>query len=77
MLRVSGILLYIPLFIFNICFSLTNLYGNLPRDVSVLRYNLVEGLPDIYIDQISEKIGRTWMKGYVWDKDLIHKFYSL
>lgn len=42
-----------------------------------LRYNLINGLPDIYITPITEKIGHTWSNGYVWDKPLIQKFYSL
>jgi FkbM family methyltransferase len=43
-----------------------------------LRYNLVEGLPDIYITPLSQKIGQTWFaNGSIWEKHLIQKFYSL
>ena len=42
-----------------------------------LKYNLVSGLPDIYISPNTEKIGHTWSNGHVWEKHLIHKFYSL
>lgn len=42
-----------------------------------IRYNLVEGLPDIYVTPMSEKIGHTWVNGNVWEKHLICKFYSL
>lgn len=42
-----------------------------------LRYNLVEGLPDIYITAQTEKIGHTWSHSIVWDKPLIQKFYSI
>ncbi len=42
-----------------------------------LPYNLVEGLPDIYITPLSERIGHTWSEGSVWDKELIKKFYTL
>lgn len=42
-----------------------------------LPYNLVEGLPDIYLDPFSELIGHTWVAGVVWDKPLIQKFYSV
>jgi FkbM family methyltransferase len=42
-----------------------------------LKYNLVEGLPDIYITPFSERIGHTWVNGVVWDKPLIEKFYSI
>lgn len=45
--------------------------------VEKLSYNLVEELPDIYIDPRSEVIGHTWVNGVVWDKPLIQKFYSL
>jgi len=41
-----------------------------------LVYNLVEGLPNIYLTPFSEKIGHTWDQGVVWDKPLIKKFYS-
>ncbi len=56
-------------FLLNI-FSLAALHGN-------VRYNLVDGLPDIYIAPMSERIGHTWSHGSVWDKPLIQKFYSL
>ena len=42
-----------------------------------LKYNLVNGQPDIYITDFSEKIGCTWFNGNVWDKDLIQRFYRL
>lgn len=43
-----------------------------------LRYNLVEGQPDIYIAPATQKIGQTWFaNGDVWEKHLIQKFYSL
>jgi len=42
-----------------------------------LIYNLVSGLPDIYISEKTEQIGATWSQGNVWDKPLIEKFYSL
>lgn len=42
-----------------------------------ITYNLVEGLPDVRLCPISEKIGHTWVNGVVWDKPLIQKFYSL
>ncbi len=43
-----------------------------------IRYNLVNGLPDIYITSTAQKIGQTWFKnGDVWEKHLIQKFYSL
>jgi len=42
-----------------------------------IEYNLVAGLPNIYITPISEKIGHTWQQGKVWEKHLIQKFYSL
>ena len=44
---------------------------------SSLQYNLVEGLPNIYLDPLSEAIGCTWQYGNVWDKPLIRKFYSM
>lgn len=43
----------------------------------ILKYNLVEGLPDFYLDPKSEKIGHTWMNGLVWDKNLIQQFYEI
>ncbi|MDR3645992.1 MAG: FkbM family methyltransferase [Candidatus Babeliales bacterium] len=46
-------------------------------DVTTLKYNLVNGLPDIYITPNTEQIGHTWSNGNVWDKELIQKFYSL
>jgi FkbM family methyltransferase len=42
-----------------------------------LQYSLVDGLPNIYLDPLSEHIGHTWQYGQVWDKPLIQKFYSL
>lgn len=44
---------------------------------SFLSYNLIEGLPDIYISPQSEKIGCTWSNGEVHDKTLIKLFYDL
>lgn len=41
------------------------------------QYNLVEGLPNIYISPTSEIIGHTWSNGVVWDKPLIQKYCSL
>ncbi len=46
-------------------------------DSACLQYNLVEGLPNLYLSPMSEKIGHTWVDGGVWDKPLIQKFYSL
>jgi FkbM family methyltransferase len=43
----------------------------------MMQYNLVEGLPNIYLTPLSEKIGCTWVRGQVWDKPLIQRFYSL
>ena len=43
----------------------------------MIPYNLITGLPNIYITPGSEKIGHTWSKGNVWEKHLIEKFYSL
>ncbi len=40
-------------------------------------YNLITGLPNVYITPESERIGHTWLKGNVWEKHLIEKFYSL
>lgn len=40
-------------------------------------YNLVNGLPNIYLLPMSEQIGVTWSYGNVWDKSVIEKFYSL
>ena len=54
------------------------MYGNGQRSVEKHRYNLVEGLSDIYITAGSQKIGQTWFKdGNVWEKQLIRMFYSL
>ena len=53
-----------------------NFNDNVQKD-KLLKYNLVESLPDIFISSYSEKIGCTWQNGNVWDKDLIKKFYSL
>lgn len=53
-------------------------YGNQQKNAGTLRYNLVEGMPDIYITPLSQKIGQTWFaNGNVWEKQLIRKFYSL
>ena len=46
-------------------------------DAPVIKYNLISGKPDIYITPLSEEIGHTWSGGYVWEKHLIQKFYSL
>jgi FkbM family methyltransferase len=56
---------------------ISHVYGGLSKDSATLKYNLVKGLPDIYLDAQSEKIGHTWTNGYVWEKHLIQKFYSL
>ena len=50
---------------------------NISQNKQILRYNLVDGLPDIYIHPESEKIGCTWANGTIWEKHLIQKFYSL
>lgn len=42
-----------------------------------LDYNLIEGLPNIYLDPASETIGHTWCRGSVYEKHLIQKFYAL
>ena len=42
-----------------------------------IEYNLVEGLPNVIITPFTEKIGHTWEKGNVWDKDLINEFYKV
>lgn len=47
------------------------------QNTTPLQYNLVNGLPNIFLTQESERIGQTWSNGQVWDKDLIQKFYSL
>lgn len=60
------------LFLAYCCFTLCK-----ETSASRIQYNLVNGLPDIYVHPISEKIGCTWEKGVVWDKPLIEKFYSL
>lgn len=59
-------------------------HAHLPQWISVeallksgIEYNLIKGLPNVYINDISEKIGCTWENGRVWDKPLIEKFYSL
>jgi FkbM family methyltransferase len=66
------ILLYTPLVSF--------VYGNsadFQQNFKSLQYNLVDGLPDVYLHPNSEKIGQTWINGTVWEKHLIQKFYSL
>ena len=40
------------------------------------KYNLVSGMPDIYITDATELIGETWNNGTVWDKPLIEVFYK-
>jgi len=55
----------------------TSLIINGVSDDAILRYNLVKDLPDVYLTPFSEKIGHTWQNGQVWDKQLIHKFYSI
>ncbi len=61
------------------CMSmLVPLQGDIDKaNSSPLQYNLVAGLPDIYLDPFSERIGHTWASGHVWDKPLIQKFYAL
>lgn len=49
----------------------------LPHQGKSFKYNLVSGLPDIYITDKTESIGETWKMGRVWDKPLIEKFYTL
>lgn len=65
--------------LFLIFFQFSSLYSELGEDnqKEPLKYNLIEGLPDIYLTPFSEKIGPTWVNGVVWDKPLIQKFYSL
>jgi FkbM family methyltransferase len=41
------------------------------------QYNLVSGLPDIYISAKTEGIGCTWKEGNVYDKPLIESAYSI
>lgn len=41
------------------------------------KYNLVSGLPDIYISARTEQIGLTWVNGNVYDKPLIELVYSI
>lgn len=67
MSKLLRMFMYLSLCAFGSAFS-----SNVP-----LKYNLVNGLPDIYLSPMSEKIGHTWWQGNVWEKDLIHKFYSL
>ena len=43
----------------------------------ISNYNLVEGEPDISITKKTEEIGATWANGSVYEKHLIHSFYSL
>src|SRR3990167_246209 len=43
----------------------------------MIPYNLITGLPNIYVTFESEKIGHTWSNGNVWEKHLIERFYSL
>jgi FkbM family methyltransferase len=42
-----------------------------------LQYNLIDGMPPIYINPDSETIGHTWSKGSIWERHLIQKFYAL
>ncbi len=70
MAKLLQVVMYNFLCIFSLSFVCANLSGN-------LQYNLVNGLPDIYITPISERIGHTWSKGHIWEKHLIQKFYSL
>lgn len=60
-----------------LCSSLLFVYGKAQKDAWALKYNLVNGQPDIYISPVSEKIGHTWSNGHIWEKHLIQKFYSL
>jgi len=71
--NVKKILLFLAFLISN----LSLVCGILQADTEKLHYNLVDGLPDIYIHPNSEKIGHTWSNGTVWEKHLIQKFYSL
>lgn len=63
--------------LFFVIICIFTLYKNIVSNDGVLTYNLVDGLPDIYLDPMSEKIGHTWYYGRVWEKDLIQKFYAL
>lgn len=77
MKRLTHVFIY---FLFNISFF-SLIYAN-TTDTSIsvqpkIQYNLVDGLPNIYITPVTEKIGHTWENGSVWDKPLIQKFYSL
>lgn len=49
----------------------------LARAQRAVSYNLIEGKSNIYITNKSEKIGQTWLKGSIWEKHLIQKFYAL
>jgi FkbM family methyltransferase len=61
-----------------ISLSLVSLFSlSAHKDITKLSYNLVHGLPPIYIDAHSEKIGHTWSNGTVWEQHLIQKFYAL
>lgn len=59
-------------YIFIVIVIVFNIYGENP-----IQYNLIEGMPNIYISRMSEKIGHTWTNGSVWEKHLIQKFYAL
>ncbi len=77
MIQLSQKLIRISLTIPLLYLTSGNIHGNLQKYPQELKYNLVDGLPDIYIHPDSEKIGHTWSNGNVWDKPLIQKFYSL
>jgi len=66
-------LVYVLLYSFKVII----ICGNIQVHAQPLKYNLVEGLPDIHIASASENIGHTWFHGSIWDKDLIRKFYFL
>jgi len=40
-------------------------------------YNLIEGMPAIYIHPDAETLGSTWRQGQIHEKHLIQKFYNL
>ena len=63
--------------VFPLYFAYGNSQANLSSDVRKVQYNLVDGLPDIYISSNSEKIGHTWSNGNVYEKHLIRTFYNL
>lgn len=72
-----GKLFFIFIYIFLHILPLSNFASDATGDSQKLKYNLICGLPDVFINPDTEKIGHTWSNGYVWDKPLIQKFYSL